>query len=333
MLKEQRQKFTALQEQYLDIEHSFKLLQEEKFKAEREAKKREMSLEDRVKELEEDLRRANDMLDEKHMQLKSTAKELTAVQLKNDEFLIELNKVKDELARFVEEFDKKNKEKLEFQATIKSFEEKNEATQREIESLVALNEKLGRSNSEMMEKEQELADGLQSLEAKINELEAENNLLKQNSRDPKIGELMKYKDKMQKEIEILRSKCRQYEVQLEDYDRIIKSLDLHFAHDINKQREPLNSSIESHQLANTNYEANTKRPGTLTAVHSAEKHPKLEKTLKVKLKDESAEIQPAELYALREHTKLLESQNNKVISPDIIAVQGVRRFCGGGCKS
>lgn len=315
-MKEQQRKFTALQEQYLDVEHSFKLLQEEKFKAEREAKKRETSLEDRVRELEEDLRRAGDLLDEKHAQLKNTAKELTAAQLKNDEFLIELNKVKDELALFVEEFDKKDKEKVEFQATIKSFEERNEATQREIESLVALNEKLGRSNSEMMEKEQELAEGLQSLEVKINELETENNLLKQNSRDPKIGELMRYKDKMQKEIEILRSKCKQYEGQLEDYDKIIKSLDMHFASDTSSQRNPPNSILEQSHLAS----ANTGRPDTLTAGHSAEKRPRLERTLKVKLKDESAEVQTAELDALREHAKLLESQNSKVALNSVVDV-------------
>jgi len=219
-------------------------------------------------------------LNEKHLQLKTTAKELIEAKLKNDEFLIELNKVKDELARFVEEFDKKNKEQLEFINTIKSFEEKNKATQKEIESLVGLNDKIARSNSEMMEREQELTEGLQLLEVKINDLEIENNLLKEslNQRNPKIGELIECKEVMQKEIELLRAKCRQYEIQLEDYDKVIKKPGVKFDNDGVKQEL------------------------------SSEKYHKLEKTLKVKLKDETS----VELEALRDHARMLESQNNAV---------------------
>ena len=202
-----------LHTEYLDLDHQFKLLQEEKFRLERNSKKQEEISETKINDLQEDITRLNNLLKEKHEQLKKTDEELIISKLSNEKYFTEINQLKSELSKYEEKAKKCEAEKKDLKCTIENFEKQSKETKDEIESIMLLNENLAKTINERLNKEEELEHELKSLEEKINSIENDNEKLKLeiNDKDKQITILDESKKLIEKEFEVLRSKLKKYE--------------------------------------------------------------------------------------------------------------------------
>ncbi len=152
------------------MEQRFKLLQEEKARAERDAREREDLLLNKSDLLQGELKRLSDTSSDKQRQVKDTEVELNAYKDLVAEKNGEIAKLKDELARYTEESDSLSNAKRNAEADLDVLREGRKAAQTEVERLRSLNDNLVRAQAQSKDKEQDSAQEAYGLGRKLDDL-------------------------------------------------------------------------------------------------------------------------------------------------------------------
>ena len=147
-LKQNERDFVQMHNQLLDIEHSFKLLQDEKYRTERDGQDREGILAKRVDNLQEDIKRLHDVLEDKHNQLKETDAELIATQAECEDRGREMEKLRRELTQAKDETSAVMEDKKTVERNLSQASVDLKAAQLEIDRLTALSDKLTQAQHE-----------------------------------------------------------------------------------------------------------------------------------------------------------------------------------------
>lgn len=169
-LKQKERDYSVLNSQLLDLEQRFKMLQEEKARAEREAREREDLLLNKSDLLQTELRRFNDTSVDKQRQIKDTEVELNAYKDLVSEKNAELNKLKDDLAHYAQENDLLTRERRNAEADLDVLREGRKAAQAEVERLRAMNENLMRAQAQAKDKEQDSTQEVLRLRRKLDDI-------------------------------------------------------------------------------------------------------------------------------------------------------------------
>lgn len=211
----------------LDAEHEIKLLKDENFRTERDAKECEDALKLKISDLEDDLSRLKALLAEKQAQLRATDGELISTKQLYEEKIKETVGLRTEIKRLEDELQRVRLDNRDLQAKIEMSNSQNKSANEEIESLVLMNEKLTKFNNDEVAKERELKEQYHILEGKYHDLQVENDALARNNnlKDQQLNDIDNSKRIVQKEVEVLRGNCSQYEVQLDNRDRKIKDME------------------------------------------------------------------------------------------------------------
>lgn len=259
-LKQQSSDYAKVHGDLLDTEHFLKLLKDEKFRAERDAKEREDALQFKISDLQDDLKRLNALLGEKQIQLKSTDNELITTKQLYEEKISEVAGLRVEIARLEDELRKAQISNRDLQTKIELESAQNRTANEEINSLVLMNEKLTKLNTEEVAKERDLIDKHQILEGKYKDLQIDNDVLRRSNtiKEQQISDVENSRRVAQNEIEVLRGNCSRYEAQLDNRDRKIKDMENQLA-DLNNHLTVTLSKIDSREnYITTLNEKNTK---------------------------------------------------------------------------
>lgn len=244
----------------LDSEHQVKLLHDENFRTVRDAKEREDALLLKINDLQDDLKRLNVILSDKQAQLRSTDNELIATKQLYEDKLKETANLRSKIAKLEDELKNAHLLNRELQNKIEDISAQNISAHNEIDSLVLMNEKLTKFNNEEIVKGRNLTDQYHILEGRFHDLQVENDLIKRSNttKDQQIGDLDNSRRVAQKEIDVLRGNCAQYEVQLDNRDRKIKDMENQLS-DLNNHLTVTLSKVESREnYINTLNEKNVK---------------------------------------------------------------------------
>ena len=197
----------------LDSEHDLKMIEDEKFRVERDCKEQVEILQKKYENLEDDLKQVNTRLAEKHEQLKATDTELIVTKQKSEEKSKEIIRLKGEIARLDDELKKTQSDKRGLMTDLDTSESRNKDARAEIEAMTELNEKLSASNKTGLEREQDLSEEIKKLDLKIADLTGKNEAFKKTieSKDKELDTLTEARRANQREIDSLRNKCRETE--------------------------------------------------------------------------------------------------------------------------
>ena len=226
-LKQQSSDYAKLHGDLLDAEHYLKLLRDEKFRAERDAKEREDALQLKINDLQDDLKRLNALLGEKQIQLKSTDNELIKIRQLYEEKINEVAGLKAEITRLEDELRRAQISNRDLQTKVEVANSQSRTANEEINSLVLMNEKLAKLNNEEIMKGRDLTDKYHILEGKYKDLQLENDVLRRTNsvKEQQISDVESSRRVAQNEIEVLRGNCNQYEAHLDNRDRKIKDME------------------------------------------------------------------------------------------------------------
>ena len=247
-MRQQGDDYAKVHAELLDAEHHIKLLEDEKYRTERDAKEREDALNLKIDDLQDDLKRLSDLLASKQEQLKATDTELIETKKRCDFLMKELARLKGDIASLEDNFKNIQAEKRILQSKIDTCEAQNNAASNEIESLTAVNEKLTRFNNEKAEKEREYTKEIHNLEGHLQSLDLENENLKRSNvaKDKELDGLDEAKARLQHDIDDLKGRCAQYEDQLDERDHKIKDMEGQLS-ELNNHLTITMSKIESRE--------------------------------------------------------------------------------------
>eukprot|EP00826_Nyctotherus_ovalis_P008273 TRINITY_DN12137_c0_g7_i2.p1 TRINITY_DN12137_c0_g7~~TRINITY_DN12137_c0_g7_i2.p1 ORF type:complete len:387 (+),score=128.60 TRINITY_DN12137_c0_g7_i2:98-1258(+) len=247
-MKQQTSDYAKVHGDLIDAENYVKLLKDEKFRVERDAKERGDAYQLKINDLQDDLKRLNALLAERQVQLRTADKELITTKQLYEEKISEVAGLKAEIARLEDELRRSQLSNRDLQAKIEYEVSQNHTAHEEIDSLVIMNEKLSKMNSEEMVKERELTDKYHILEGKYHDLQADNDVLRRSNsaKEQQIGDAENSRRIAQNEIEVLRGNCSQYEAQLDNRDRKIKDMENQLA-DLNNSLTVTLSKIDSRE--------------------------------------------------------------------------------------
>ena len=169
-LKQKERDYGILNSQLLDLEHRFKLLQEEKARGERDAREREELMLKKADLLQLEVRKQSDTAGDKQRQIKDTEVELNAYKDLVAEKNGDISNLREELARYREDNEILSKEKRNAEADLDVLREGRKAAQGEVERLRAQNDSLLRSHASTGEKEKETALEVSRLRRKMDDL-------------------------------------------------------------------------------------------------------------------------------------------------------------------
>ena len=148
-------------------------MQEEKLRAERDAKDREDLLRNKADLLQVEVRRLNDNASDKQKFVKDTSVEVSAYKdllaEKNDE----ISRLRDDLAKTTEETEILAKEKKSLENELESFTESRRAAEAEVMRLKDVSDKLVRSHDLTTLKERDTAMEVARLNRKLQDIESE----------------------------------------------------------------------------------------------------------------------------------------------------------------
>ena len=147
--------FEKLKLQYLDIEHNFKLLEQEKYKADREAKERDGGYQKKITNMDEDYKKLNELLAAKHQQLKEVESELLKAKEVINEKSTEILVLRAQFETNREEMLKHTEERKSMEKEFTSVVDARKSMQLELDRVVSLNDRLTKANRESMDKERE----------------------------------------------------------------------------------------------------------------------------------------------------------------------------------
>ena len=180
--------FEKLKLQYLDIEHNFKLLEQEKYKADREAKERDAGYQKKITNMDEDYKKLNELLAAKHQQLKETESELLKAKEVINEKSTEIIVLRAQFETNKEETLKHTEERKSMEKEYNGIIEARKSMQVELDRVITLNDRLTKANKESIDKERERSVENGSQEKHIDELNTEIEMVRKDF-EQKLKEL------------------------------------------------------------------------------------------------------------------------------------------------
>lgn len=226
-LKQKERDFGKLHGALLDIEHSFKLLQDEKIRLERDNKDREDILQNKIDNLQNDIKRINVILEEKHKQLKDTDTQLIHCKETLEERNKELAKSKKDFLKTSEEYNRVAEDKKAIEIDLSIALENKNAAQIEIDRLIELNEKLTNQYKDLDAKDKEIIAENINLCRDIANLSDQKGLLQTQlqSRENELDSIKQSKKAIERELE--ETKLQNIKTEEEKLELVQKLEELH----------------------------------------------------------------------------------------------------------
>ena len=187
-LRKSERNYNVLNSQLLDLEHRFKLLQEEKYRAERDAKEHEALLYQKTDNLNGELRLANDALLSRQKEVKDIDTELYAYKGLLEEKGSVLNSLKKELADLDLGNSTLAREKRLVESDLLVSRDSKMKAEAEVDNLAAVNDRILKNKQETEARAHETEEEVAALRRKLEDLEVQIDITK--------------KDKAQKEAEL-----------------------------------------------------------------------------------------------------------------------------------
>jgi len=226
-LKQQGDDYAKVHADLLEAEYQLKLLGDEKYRIERDAKEREDGLQLRIDDLQDDLKRLSNILNGKQEQLKATDTDLIETKKRCDFLMKELARLKNDIGTLEANFKDIQAENRMLQSKMEASETQNKAAHNEIDSLMMMNERLTKINTDKINKEREYEKDIRDLEGEIQRFKVENEALKRNnvSKDKELEIIENSKMTLRREVDSLKGSCSRYEDQLDERDHKIKDME------------------------------------------------------------------------------------------------------------
>lgn len=247
-MKQQGGDYAKVHRELLDAEHHLKLLEDEKFRTERDAKEREDALHLKIDDLQDDLKRLNDILAAKQEQLKDTDTELIETKKRCDFLMRELARLKGDIGSLETSFKDLQAENRTLHSKFEASEAQSKAAHNEIDSLALLNDRLTKDNTERADKEREYERELHSLETELQRTRLEGDALKRNcaAKDKELENLENSRLVLRRELDSLKGDCARYEDQLDEREHKIKDMEGQLA-ELNNHLTITISKVESRE--------------------------------------------------------------------------------------
>jgi len=247
-LKQQGDDYAKVHADLLEAEYQLKLLDDEKYRIERDAKEREDGLQLKIDDLQDDLKRLSNILNGKQEQLKATDTELIETKKRCDFLMKELARLKNDIGTLEANFKDMQTENRMLQSKMEASETQNKAAHNEINSLVIMNEKLTKINTDKVNKEREYERNIHDLGAEIQRFKMENEALKRNnaSKDKQLEIIENSRVTLRQEVDSLKGNCSRYEDQLDERDHKIKDMEGQLS-ELNNHLTITMSKIESRE--------------------------------------------------------------------------------------
>lgn len=247
-LKQQGDDYAKVHADLLEAEYQLKLLEDEKFRTERDSKEREDALQLKIDDLQDDLKRLGNILTGKQEQLKATDTELIETKKRCDFLMKELARLKNDIGGLESNFKDLQIENRTLQSKVEASEAQNKAANNEIDSLTIMNEKLNKINNEKASKEREYERELHDLESELQRTKMESEVLKRNnsSKDKELENVENSRVMLRREVDTLKGNCARYEDQLDERDHKIKDMEGQLS-ELNNHLTITMSKIESRE--------------------------------------------------------------------------------------
>ena len=168
-LKQKERDYNLLQSQVLDLEHRFKLVQEEKQRLDRDAREREELHQRKSDNLQADARILRKTLEEKDGELQQTRKNIASYKALADEKNYEIEQLKKDLAQYEADNAALQQQKRGVEADLALTRDSKKAAENETDHLLLLNDQLNKKQADtearLRDSEAELGRLSRALEA------------------------------------------------------------------------------------------------------------------------------------------------------------------------
>lgn len=199
-LKKKEAEYNSIKTQIMDLEHRFRLMQEEKLRAERDFYERNSTILKDNETKSYSVRKLEESVFEKERTAKDIEAEVHAYRQLSEEKDSVIASLKNKLRRAKEDSYILSKEKREVQSTLSVVQEGKTVAQIEADRLQAQNKRLSKEQSEAKEKEQESLYEVAKLKRELDELTLQIDLAQRE------------KNKKDSELEVLQRGSMRYSV-------------------------------------------------------------------------------------------------------------------------
>jgi chromosome segregation ATPase len=247
-LRQKDRDYNLLNSQLLDLEHRFKLLQEEKIRMDADAREKEDLQYKKNSNLQEELRSANDLLAELERKTRDLSSDLTAHKALTDEKNGEITKIKRDITNVDAENTRLLREKRNAEADLATVKDGQNAARSEGETLSSYNNKLMEAKAleekKLREAELEVATLSRRLREAQGELEDTQTLRIQKEKDLEVAQDIKQSSELEADSLYVKNK----KLQDEKADWQIRNKDLELqVKKVNAKIDDLSVLIDSRE--------------------------------------------------------------------------------------